>query len=191
MSFLGGEFFDQEFKFPKNHTRTFDVLILGDSGVGKTSFCESVYSRFMIRDSVRNHTAYIVDFMVMHKRKKVQVSLSLNIFKDIHSSKQEFRKNDATILMFDLTRADTLKELPKWHNIVTTFLPSNEIFLVANKLDQPSRISSEMKMELMRKTENRYPYFAISCKTPQSTRPLFVGLLRELLNDQNLYLVDD
>lgn len=121
------------------------VCLLGDGGVGKTSLV-----RRYVEDSFRDE--YIVSFGTKVSKKVVdlpQVELTLMLW-DILGQKSDdalhsayYKGANGALLVFDLTRPETLEHLSKWKEDFLRAAPGAKIVLVANKVDLGSKVSME------------------------------------------------
>jgi small GTP-binding protein len=116
---------------------TFKILLLGDASVGKTSFTKRYcYNIF----NPSEHLTIGVDFHVktieLHNKK-----IKLQIW-DV-GGEERFRfllptyclGANAAFLLYDITRAPTLDNIPEWTSIVRQKGGSIPIMLVGSKLD--------------------------------------------------------
>lgn len=90
--------------------------------------------------------------------------------------------------MFDVTTRITYKNVPKWYKDLTRICDNIPIVLVGNKVDQKDRKVKARQITFHRK--RNLQYFDISAKSNYQYEKPFLWILRTLLGDANLYLVE-
>ncbi|MHA2104554.1 MAG: Rab family GTPase [Candidatus Hodarchaeales archaeon] len=148
---------------------SFKVLVVGDSGVGKTT---SV-TRFVEGKFLPTKKTIGVDFMLknvkinLEKSKEIKAVLQLWDF----SGEAQFREilpyyvsgAQGVVYMFDSTAPETLINLQDWHEVANKYLPQNvPKLLVSTKHDlKESNVNEETLME-HREIFNYNDYFSSS-----------------------------
>ncbi len=95
---------------------------------------------------------------------------------------------NAAIIMFDVTSRVTYKNVPKWYKDLTRIVENIPIVLVGNKVDQKDRKVRARQITFHRKRSLQY--YDISAKSNYQYEKPFLWLLRTLVGDPNLYLVE-
>ena len=90
--------------------------------------------------------------------------------------------------MFDVTTRITYKNVPKWYKDLTRICDNIPIVLVGNKVDQKDRKVKARQITFHRK--RNLQYFDISAKSNYQYEKPFLWILRTLVGDSNLYLVE-
>ena len=90
--------------------------------------------------------------------------------------------------MFDVTTRITYKNIPKWYKDLTRICDNIPIVLVGNKVDQKDRKVKARQITFHRK--RNLQYFDISAKSNYQYEKPFLWILRTLVGDPNLYLVE-
>ena len=90
--------------------------------------------------------------------------------------------------MFDVTTRITYKNVPKWYKDLTRICDNIPIVLVGNKVDQKDRKVKARQITFHRK--RNLQYFDISAKSNYQYEKPFLWILRTLVGDPNLYLVE-
>ena len=90
--------------------------------------------------------------------------------------------------MFDVTTRITYKNIPKWYKDLTRICENIPIVLVGNKVDQKDRKVKARQITFHRK--RNLQYFDISAKSNYQYEKPFLWILRTLVGDLNLYLVE-
>ena len=165
---------------------TFKILLLGPSAVGKTSllfrFAKDTFSDFK--------PTLGVDFMV----KEVQLgehTVKLSIwdiggherFEILH--KMYYQNAQGALMVFDLTREDTFKEIEDWYygmdKILQKRIPS---LLIGNKLDLIKRKKYKIDPDAIDMYSKRREslYLQTSAKTGKNVEKAFVQLTQIMVD---------
>lgn len=164
----------------------FKVTILGNEKVGKTSLIKRyVYDKF--------DDAYLMTLgtkttkkTIRLRGKKGDVEVKLVIW-DIMGQREFsrafssfFAGSKGGILVCDLTRKNTLKNIPNWVNDLTTVSGPVPLIIVGNKDDAPDKIVTEEELAAM---AHKYgaKYFLASAKTGQNVEKFFYDLAKMLM----------
>ena len=127
-----------------NETSNFDTLIklviIGDSGVGKSNFI----TKFIDGQFTPNHVATVgFDYKSkIHQLPQSKKTVKLQIWdtagqeKYMSINKNIFQRAQGIILMYDLTRRESFERLNIWLNLIKQMTNEMPIILVANKLDK-------------------------------------------------------
>lgn len=91
--------------------------------------------------------------------------------------------------MFDLTNRDSYRNVPKWYQDFTKICPNAPICMVGNKADVKDRKVKANQITFHRK--RNLQYYDISAKSNYQFEKPFLYLLRQLVGDANLNLVED
>lgn len=176
------------------------VIILGDSGVGKTS----LMNRYVNKKFSTQYKATIgADFVT----KDVVVDDKLVTMQIWDTAGQErfqslgvafYRGADCCVLVYDVTAPTTFKSLDSWRD---EFLiqasprdPENFPFIViGNKIDQENRAVSSKRAQAWCQSKNNIPYFETSAKEAVNVETAFITVARNGLaqeSDVELYRND-
>ncbi|XP_077494414.1 rab-like protein 2A [Amblyomma americanum] len=118
------------------------VICLGDSAVGKSKLVE----RFLL-DAYKAHQVSTYALTLYRHKTKVEGepvivdfwdTAGQERFKTLHPS--YYHQADACILVFDVTRKITYKNLPNWHKELREHRPGIPCFCVANKIDADTTV---------------------------------------------------
>jgi len=176
------------------------VIILGDSGVGKTS----LMNQYVNRKFSNQYKATIgADFLT----KEVMVDDRLVTMQIWDTAGQErfqslgvafYRGADSCVLVFDVNVAKTFENLDSWRD---EFLiqagprdPDNFPFVVlGNKIDLDSRVVSQKRALAWCQAKGNIPYFETSAKEAINVEQAFQVIARNALkqeSDEDIYLPD-
>lgn len=168
------------------------VIILGDSGVGKTS----LMNRYVNKKFSTQYKATIgADFVT----KDVVVDDKLVTMQIWDTAGQErfqslgvafYRGADCCVLVYDVTAPTTFKSLDSWRD---EFLiqasprdPENFPFIViGNKIDQENRAVSSKRAQVWCQSKNNIPYFETSAKEAVNVESAFITVARNGLAQES------
>lgn len=165
-------------------TRQFNVLLVGDGSVGKTTFMNTLlnvgfdarYSPTIGVNKV-SHTIHTNTGLIEFTVKDVAGQEKFNIPID-----QYCEGVDACIFMFDVTSKLSYKNSFKWKNCVTFQLPVIPTVTVGNKIDVTCmRLhQNQIDRSLMKH------YIEISSKSCTNCNQVFLHLARKLTENDEL-----
>ena len=138
----------------KNHDKLIQIVLLGETNVGKTTifnrFCDNVLDRSCI-------STIGVEFKVKQYKYKNN-NYSLQIFdtagqERFRSVTQAYYKmGDGFIIVFDLTNQDSLNAVDEWINNVKDTIENPKYIIIGNKDD----IKEQIPEENIKKVINKY-----------------------------------
>jgi len=167
------------------------VIILGDSGVGKTS----LMNQYVNKKFTNQYKATIgADFLT----KEVMIDDKLVTLQIWDTAGQErfqslgvafYRGADCCVLVFDVTVAKTFETLDSWRD---EFLiqasprdPENFPFVVlGNKIDLESRAISQKRAQSWCQAKNGIPYFETSAKDSTNVEQAFQTIAKNALQQE-------
>jgi len=173
-----------------NNVPTWKLLLVGDGGVGKTTF-------------VRRHRTgefekrYIATMGVEVHPINFHTSYGQIIYNVWDTAGQEkfgglrdgyYINGQAAIIMFDVTARLTYKRVPNWFRDITRVCENIPIVLVGNKVDVKDRKVTIKQITFHRK--KNLQYYDISAKSNYNFEKPFLYLARRLVNDNNLQFVE-
>lgn len=167
------------------HNNTYKVLLLGDSGCGKTCvmmrYCNNSFSASFI-------TTIGIDFkikIVGDTKLQIWDTAGQERFRTITES--YYKHTNAVIIMYDITDKDTFDNIHYWIKQITKSIYSQDNvvkILVGNKTDLNDQriISFDEGFELAKKYD--MPFFETSAKNGDNVDNLFDKIVKDL-NDHN------
>ena len=161
------------------------ILILGDSGVGKTS----ILLKYINNKFDESHIATIgVDYMDKTiKYKNINVKLQIwdtsgqEKFRSI--ARNFYRNSDAIFIVFDLNNKDTYNSIKQWINDVEEHCPNIKKILLGNKSDLEKNVSEEIIKNFAK--ENNLQYFETSAKNGTNIKEAFKAMVDLLLGEKS------
>ncbi len=170
------------------------LIIIGDSGVGKTNFIfrftEGKFSPLHVTTVGFDFKYRIVKLPKSKKNVKITIYDTAGQERYMALNKNLFQKVQGIILMYDITNRDSFDNLNKWLNLVTQSVSQKTIILVGNKTDlaNEKRIVSEEEAESLAK-ENNILFFEGSGCTGENVDNIFktIGdiIYTKLMEDRN------
>lgn len=168
------------------------VIILGDSGVGKTS----LMNQFVNRKFSNQYKATIgADFLT----KEVMVDENYVTMQIWDTAGQErfqslgvafYRGADACILVYDVTSSKTFDNLESWREeFIAQAAPNNAdtfpFMVIGNKIDNESqRVVPHNKARAWCQSKGDIPYFETSAKEAINVEQAFLLIARKALERQ-------
>ena len=118
---------------------TIKIILLGDSGVGKSRICHS-YVTEKFCENYDNQFTVGVDFKfknVCVRGTEYRIHMWDTAGQERFRSivKSYFRDTDSTILVFDINKINTFKNIAKWINDLEKNCENTNVYLIANKTD--------------------------------------------------------
>ena len=170
---------------------TFKMIIIGDSGVGKSSLTlKATKNKF---DDFYNATVgfefYTFNVKIDDKIIKLQIwdTCGQEIYRSLISS---FYKNAAiAMIVYSIDREDSFKHLEYWINeIKNNSNPSTRIILIGNKVDlEEKRQVSKEDGEKLTLEHGICDYYETSAKTGFNSQLIFVQSCKILYKDYLKY----
>jgi small GTP-binding protein len=156
-------------------TRTFKIILLGDSGVGKSSIISRFISdRFSLcPDATIGVSFCIKPVTVGEEAINLQVwdTAGQEIYRAV--TRSYYRNSDCAVLVCDLTKQWSFESLSYWVKDIQMLAPEKcKIVIVGNKVDlNPREVSLDALQALGDSTGS--PVFETSAKSGSNIRELF------------------
>lgn len=164
-----------------SETTSFKILLIGDSGVGKTAilcqYCDQIFSEdtsstigvdYRTRKVILNDQSVILQLWDTAGQEK---------FRNITTS--YYRGSQGILIVYDSSNSETLQQVSYWISELKKENVDGVVFLVGNKSDLVETLSKEM--EDIVKTVN-LPHFRVSAKTADGIEDLFLELVRKIMD---------
>ena len=168
----------------------FKLVLVGDGGVGKTTFVKrhltgEFEKRYIATLGVEVHP---MPFFTSHGQVVFNVWDTAGQEKLGGLRDGYYIGGNCGIIMFDVCSRITYSNVPKWYKDLTRVCEAIPIVLVGNKVDVRDRKVKAKQITFHRK--KNLQYYDISAKSNYQFEKPFVWLLRRMVNDQNLTLVE-
>jgi len=161
----------------------FNLLIVGNQGVGKTTYINRHITGEFTRDYV--HTPGILVKCLSFWTDQGQVTFTCydcGEFFDPHA------RIHAAIIMFDVTSKSSYNNVGQWYLDVINQHGEIPIILCGNKVDVKDRVVKSKQITFHRK--HNLIYCDISAKCNYNFEKPFLTLCRKLMNNTNLTFVE-
>lgn len=171
---------------------TLKTILIGDSKVGKTSFLK------LLQNSVNKKTVTTigVDFASLYYNIN-DTSVKINVWdtagqdRFVNIVRSYFRSICSIILMFDVSKPESLINLEKWMQLIeyeNSCSHKHPILLIGNKTDLGNKVD-EFQLNSFINKYNKYNviYREISCKKSSPSEELMATLISNVLNSINNY----
>lgn len=169
------------------------IVLVGDSRVGKSTFCQSIQGKNLSRV----FATIGVDVITLHYRindKNVSIKLCDTAGQERFQSivRPYFCNFCGIVLMFDITKPSTFTSVEQWLNILEgdTFCQhSHPILLLGNKNDLCNKVSEEKQFkEKLDKLIDMYnvTYKELSCLHQSDLEETFMSFVTKILEDVSL-----
>jgi small GTP-binding protein len=165
-------------------SKTFKILTIGESGVGKTC----ILRRFVENKFLKNHLATIgIDFktktLIINKQEiklKIWDTAGQERFRNITT--QYYKGADGIVLIYDVTDDASYEKIRDWMEQILSTTKREDIGLVllGNKCDMEPRAVSEEQGNKMAEELN-VSYFETSALTGQGINEAFNELTRDIM----------
>jgi len=168
----------------------FKLVLVGDGGVGKTTFVK----RHLTGEFEKKYVATIgvsvhpLDFHTNFG------PLRFNVWDTAGQEKYGglrdgyYIQGECAIIMFDVTSRITYKNVPNWHRDLTRVCENIPIVLCGNKVEVKERKVKTKQINFHRK--KNIQYYEISAKTNYNFEKPFLYLARKLTNEAGLTFVE-
>lgn len=168
---------------------TFKLILVGDGGVGKTTFVK----RHLTGEFEKKYVATLgveVHPLGFHTN---YGPLCFNVWDTAGQEKfgglrdGYYIQGQCAIIMFDVTSRITYKNVPNWHRDLVRVCENIPIVLCGNKVDVKDRKVKAKAITFHRK--KNLQYYDISAKSNYNFEKPFLWLARKLAGDVNLEFV--
>lgn len=169
----------------------FKLVLVGDGGVGKTTFVKRHVSGEFER-------RYIPTMGVEVRSLPFYTNLGKIVFNVWDTAGQEkfgglrdgyYINGNAAIIMFDVLSKTTYKNVNQWHRDITRVCDNIPIVLCGNKVDVKDRKVKPKQIMFHRKKPNMQ-YYDISAKSNYNFEKPFLWLIRKLSGNDNCKFVE-
>ena len=173
-----------------NYDEKCQLLIIGDSTVGKTS----ILSRFANGTFNSNYLAtvgldnFTKDETIDNKTVRIKIWDTAGQERYKALTKGFFRNAQGIMIVYDVTNAETFENLQIWIKSIKDHMgPDTEnipSIIIGNKVDSEEREVKFEEAELFAKGYN-YPYFETSAKTGENIDQAIRFLVKEVINNNS------
>ena len=166
------------------------VVIVGDSGVGKTNYlCRFVDGKFCpVHEATVgfDFKSKILQLPTSKKRVKFQIWDTAGQEKYMALNRNLFQRVQGIILMYDITKPETYENLDKWMKLIKQLASGISLILIGNKIDLIDERKVETEKGEQFATNNNLKLFESSAKSGVNVEESFVYLGEQMLLSNNL-----
>lgn len=168
----------------------FKLILVGDGGVGKTTFVKRHISGEFERKYVATLGVEVrpLDFVTNHGKVRFNVWDTAGQEKYGGLRDGYYIQGECAIIMFDVTARQTYKHVPTWHRDLVRVCDNIPICLVGNKVDIKDRKVKSRQVTFHRK--RNLPYYEISAKSNYNYEKPFLWLTRKLAGSDSVQFVE-
>ena len=172
----------------------FKILLIGDSGVGKTSVILR-YTKNVFHEEFLNSIG--VDFKskdlnIDGRKVKLQIwdTAGQERFRTITTS--YYRGAHAIAIVFDLTKRQTYEHVQKWMNDINRFAKENVLkLIIGNKSDLKNEIQVSYAEVRALASQMKATYFSVSAKKNENINEFFEAATKIFLIKNNFYIEEN
>ena len=160
---------------------TIKMILVGDGGVGKTTFVKRHLTGEYVKDynATAGAETHTMSFYTTKGQIDIEVWDTAGQEKSGTGINSEYYEGaDCAIIMFDVTSMITYQNVPKWFKDIVKTCGNIPITLVGNKVDDEDRKLFETDIGFHKK--KGISYFDVSAKDNFNIGMPFVSLLRTL-----------
>lgn len=172
--------------------RPFKIVVIGDGGVGKTTFIQHHLTKSEIQGvyfpKYTSTFAYFVSRIAFYTNKG---PIPCNMWDTAGQEKfsgpgqRYYLDANAAIIMFDVTSRISYKNIPDWYRTIETVCGNIPMVLCGNKCDRPFRKVKTRMISYHRKKNLKY--YDISAKSGYNCVEPILFILRKLARDDSLH----
>jgi Ras-related protein Rab-5C len=157
-------------------SRTYKLVILGDSAVGKTSILNRYKRDVFIHDSISTIGAAFITYKYETTKGRIQLDIWDTAGQERYNSivPMYYRGSHIVLSTFDLTDHSTLETAIKWIETIKLDSETTTLILVGNKSDKIDDDSEGCGNEaLVYADKHNIPYFETSACTGENIHKMF------------------
>lgn len=164
-----------------NKTLTFKVVMVGNSGVGKTSLVNRIVNGTFNEQEAPTIGSQYVSVERTVENQQITLELWDTAGQEAYRSIVGFYSRDSkgAFLLFDVTNKETFQTLSKWIDFMNESAPEAKIFLFGNKNDLDNREVTEEQINNFAES-NGLEWFEGSAKTGQNLEELIVNMCEKM-----------
>jgi len=168
----------------------YKLVLVGDGGVGKTTFVKRHLTGEFEKKYIATQGVEVssLTFFTNYGPIKFHVWDTAGQEKLGGLREGYYIGADCAICMFDVTSRITYKNVPKWHKDLTRICENIPMVLVGNKVDAKDRKIKANQITFHRK--RNLQYYDVSAKSNYQFEKPFLYLMKRLVNDPHLDLVE-
>lgn len=171
-------------------TTTYKIVLIGESGVGKTTFLK----RHLTGEFETKHVktmgvrVNIPTFDTTKGKFRLKIWDTAGDHKFVGLREGYYKGSDAAVVMFDVMSETSYLEVDKWVQLFRGVCPDCPIVLCGNKVDEPGRVMAAE--DITKHTQlGLTAYYDISAKSNYNFEQPFLTIIREVSGNPTLNFV--
>jgi Ras-related protein Rab-35 len=169
---------------PRDYDHLFKLLIIGDSGVGKSSlllrFSDNTFSQNYITTIGVDFKIRTIDMDGMRIKLQIWDTAGQERFRTITST--YYRGTHGVIVVYDVTNGETFSNVKRWLSEIDQNCDSVQRILVGNKCeDKENRVVLEEDARRLA-TAIKVDYYETSAKDNLNVQEMFNAITRQVLD---------
>jgi len=175
---------------PAQPVAEFKLVLVGDGGVGKTTFVKRHLTGEFEKKYIATQGVEVSSLTFFTNYGPIKFNIWDTAGQEKLGGLREgyYIGADCAIVMFDVTSRITYKNVPKWYKDLTRICENIPMVLVGNKVDAKDRKVKARQITFHRK--RNLQYYDVSAKSNYQFEKPFLFLMKRLVNDANLDLVE-
>merc|ERR1712142_32662 len=176
-------------KMAQEEMPTYELVLVGDGGVGKTTFVKRHLTGEFEKKYVATLGVEVHPVSFQTNRGQIQFNVWDTAGQEKFGGLRDgyYIQGNCAVIMFDVTSRVTYKNAPNWHRDLIRVCQNIPIVLVGNKVDIKDRKVKAKAITFHRK--KNLQYYDISAKSNYNFEKPFLYLARKLIGDPNLEFV--
>jgi GTP-binding nuclear protein Ran len=169
----------------------FKLILVGDGGVGKTTFVKRHLTGEFEKKYVATLGVEVHPLPFTTNRGKLKFNVWDTAGQEKFGGLRDgyYIQGQCAIVMFDVTSRITYKNVPNWHRDLTRVCENIPIVLCGNKVEIKDRKVKAKQITFHRK--KNLQYYDISAKSNYNFEKPFLWLARKLSGDNQLHFVEE
>ncbi|XP_043647069.1 GTP-binding nuclear protein Ran-like [Drosophila teissieri] len=170
---------------------SFKLVLLGDGGTGKTTFVKRHVTGEFERRYIATLGVEVYPILFHTSRGVYRFDVWDTAGQERFGGLRDgyYVQGQCAIIMFDVCSRITYRNVARWHRVLVRVCGNIPIVLCGNKVDIKHRKVRPRRIDFHRK--KNLHYIEISAKSNYNYESPFVYLLRKLVDDPSLQLVQD
>ena len=171
-------------------TPEFKLILVGDGGVGKTTFVKRHLTGEFEKKYVATLGVEVHPLLFHTNRGPIKFNVWDTAGQERFGGLRDgyYIQGQCAIIMFDVTSRITYKNVPNWHRDLTRVCENIPIVLTGNKVEIKDRKVKAKQITFHRK--KNLQYYDISAKSNYNFEKPFLWLARKLSGDNHLSFVE-
>ena len=176
---------------PSEPVATFKIVVIGDGGVGKTTFLRRHETGEFVKPYIPTKGAEVRPLRFYTSRGLIQFDMWDTAGQERLGGLKELYYIGAhgAFVMFDVCQRSSYKNVPVWYKDLTKVCGNIPMVLIGNKVDIKDRKLKAQQITFHRK--RNLQYYDVSAKSNYQYEKPFLWMLKALVGDPNLVLVQE